>query len=97
MLSFGQNAPRSEKQRSIDAAESKARITSQALIRQFAGEIGAVMETVDQAESLRLLLTGWKIILLMKITTKKLKSVQKHCDIGHEDRKAMECKSSCDR
>lgn len=51
LLSYGQNAPRSEKQRAIDAAESKARITSQALIRQFAGEIGAVMETLDQAES----------------------------------------------
>jgi hypothetical protein len=51
LLAYGQNAPRTEKQRSINAAETKARMTSQALIRQFAGEIGAVMEALDQAES----------------------------------------------
>jgi len=58
LLAYGQNSPRSEKQRAINAAESKARNTSQALIRQFAGEIGAVMETLDQAENVETFADG---------------------------------------
>lgn len=51
LVAFGQSAPRTESSRSMQAAEDKAKITAQGLIRQFAGEIGSVLESSEASES----------------------------------------------
>lgn len=52
LVAYGQSAPRTQSTRSMQAAEEKAKLAAQAYIRQFAGELGSVLENAEAAESI---------------------------------------------
>ena len=53
LVAYGQSSPRTQSSRSLQAAESQAKLVADGLIRQFAGEMGTSLAMSEQAENIK--------------------------------------------